>query len=1027
MTSSWTGDVERRLRHLFGPGSAIGLTDGQLLERFADRRGESDAQAREAAFETILDRHGAMVLTVCRQMLGEAHTAEDAFQATFLVMIRRAGSLRVRGNGSIGPWLHGVACRIARNERRATARRHAREQRAAVSESRAAEASRTSDRDDASALLHQEVDRLPAKYRDPVVLCYFEGRTHDEAAAALNWPVGTVRGRLARARDQLRARLTRRGLAPAISLEAIRERFLARAAVPSSLRDATFAAAIRGTPAARVTALAKLSARSWLAARVRMSAAFVLVPALLAAGAGLEGYGTRAFTPPQHPAPPPGPGLTNRRPLGPIDFRPAPLPRFARARLGTPEFLGEGEIHEVVYTADGKYLASWEAIGPNRIWDAATGRTVRTFLHSREISIAPDGTTSACLDQERGLWLEDPASGRERRRWHKISGEAYRGLTFSPDIRMLAAITRKSDDSGHPIDFITLWDTASPTEFRRRLRGDWYGVHRLKFSADGKDLIVVSDDWIPPQAGGFPAPAPAQCFVRIFDLDTCRERRRYPIQGVQTQSVIFSRDSSLLDATDTDQAIRLVEVATGRRRGPSLIHNHRLRPGNDPVDRAYAADSGAPREFSPDGSILASGSFVGSSVGRRLAPIHLWDVARGEELRHFPAPPALVRSISFAPDGKTIASGGGDRVIRFWDVATGRERFPHVGHQAGLWTLAISPADGTVYTGGADRTIHRWDPVSGRDLGIFARFRLPVMRMAFSPDGKNVLVGRYGQVAIWSVSERREIRDLTSHEIMSLSCDLAYSPDGKTVIAEGRVWDVASGEAVMTLRSHRPATPTGTLSYGFPTVGFGKPAAVPDQARPEKPILDRSPIYYAPDGERIITTEPEGIRIWDLASKKEIGWAVRSPLYENDNNQHHVALSPDGHLIAVCLEGNRNEKGKRDRIIQVWELASGREVMTLKSHQETGLQSLAFSPDGRLLASGGESDAKVRVWDLATGRELRSLTGHLAGVTAVAFSADSRSVISGSADATAIVWDVSDLAEHLRAAEPLTSKTIKPP
>ncbi len=627
----------------------------------------------------------------------------------------------------------------------------------------------------------------------------------------------------------------------------------------------------------------------------------------------------------------------------------------------------------------------------------------------------------ARFEQDRGLWLEDPASGRERRRWHKIPGESYGALTLSPDGRTLAAITSREGETDFSRNLITLWDTASPTEFRRRLRGDWYGFHGLKFSADGKDLIVVSDDWKPPQAGGFlPVLPPAQCVVRIFDLATSRERSRYRIKDVWAYSVTFSREGSLLAATDTDQAIRLFDVATGRQRGHRLAHGPRLRNDNDPANRALESDSGFRLEFSPDGSILASGSHVGTAAP--LAPIHLWDVARGEELRHFPAHPEMVRSISFAPDGKTIASGGGDRVIRLWDVATGRERFPHVGHQAGLSALAISPVNGIIYTGGSDRTIRRWDPASGRDLGIFARLRLPVMGMAFSPDGKNLLVGGYGQVAIWSVSERREVRHLVSHEFMSLSYDLAYSPDGMTAIAEGRVLDVASGEAVMTLRADRLPTPTGTLPYGLPVGGLGKPPAVPDPTKPEKPILDRYPIFYAPDGKQIITTEPEGIRIWDVASKKEVGWAVRSHLYENNNEQHHAALSPDGRLIAVCLEDSRNEKGNRDWIIQVWELGSGREVETLRSHQETGLQSLAFSPDGRLLASGGGRDATVRIWEIATGRELRRFTGHLAGVNAVAFSPDGRSVISGSADASAIVWDVSDLAEHLSAVKALNAR-----
>src|SRR5690349_10360386 len=121
MASASVGDLGRHLGRLFGAGSAVGLSDGELLERFARRRDE----AAKAAFEILLARHGAMVLTVCRQVLRDAHAAEDAFQAAFLVLVRRAASLQVREPGSLGPWLHGVAYRIALKARQEAARRRA--------------------------------------------------------------------------------------------------------------------------------------------------------------------------------------------------------------------------------------------------------------------------------------------------------------------------------------------------------------------------------------------------------------------------------------------------------------------------------------------------------------------------------------------------------------------------------------------------------------------------------------------------------------------------------------------------------------------------------------------------------------------------------------------------------------------------------------------------------------------------------------------------------------------------------------
>ncbi len=165
MVSASARNLKRHLGRLFGAGSPVGLTDRDLLERCAHRRDES----AEAAFETIVARHGAMVLSVCRQVLGDEHAAEDAFQATFLVLFRRAGSLRVRAPGSLGPWLYEVAHHIASKARRGDVRRWARERRVPVPA--AGRTLAAIEQDELRALLHEEVNRLPAKYRAPVVLC----------------------------------------------------------------------------------------------------------------------------------------------------------------------------------------------------------------------------------------------------------------------------------------------------------------------------------------------------------------------------------------------------------------------------------------------------------------------------------------------------------------------------------------------------------------------------------------------------------------------------------------------------------------------------------------------------------------------------------------------------------------------------------------------------------------------------------------------------------------------------------------
>ena len=168
----------------------------------------------EAAFRELVNRHGPMVLGVCRQILRHPHDADDAFQATFLVLVRKARSIRV--DGSLAPWLCGVAYRTARRARDVAARYRP------IDACRSEEPSRSSPDDayqfDLRPLLHEELDRLPGKFRDAIVLCHLEGKSHVEAARLLRWPVGTVSGRLSRGRRLLRSRLERRGLevAPAM-------------------------------------------------------------------------------------------------------------------------------------------------------------------------------------------------------------------------------------------------------------------------------------------------------------------------------------------------------------------------------------------------------------------------------------------------------------------------------------------------------------------------------------------------------------------------------------------------------------------------------------------------------------------------------------------------------------------------------------------------------------------------------------------------------------------------------------------
>lgn len=287
MAGGTLGTVAKGVARLFGEGTVSGLDDRQLLERFVDG---GDA----VAFESLVARHGPMVLSVCRRTIRDDHSADDAFQATFLLLVRKARTIRAAE--SLGPWLHRVALRVAARTNRGLAKRRARELSSPAVLARAS-TPEPPDRELIRAL-HEAVDSLPEKYRAPIVMCYLEGRTHDEAAISLRWPIGSVKGRLARAREVLKVRLARRGvLAPAgailagLSAEA-------RASVPSILHEATIEAAIRfaaGEATASLAAGFSSAGAAVLAEEVSRAMTIKKLTTLAAILLGLIGGGAAAF------------------------------------------------------------------------------------------------------------------------------------------------------------------------------------------------------------------------------------------------------------------------------------------------------------------------------------------------------------------------------------------------------------------------------------------------------------------------------------------------------------------------------------------------------------------------------------------------------------------------------------------------------------------------------------------------------------------------------------------------------------
>jgi RNA polymerase sigma factor (sigma-70 family) len=286
MATSQPNAILQHLRQSVLVPDAAGLTDGQLLEAFLGSRDE-------AAFGLLVRRHGPMVMGVCRRVLRNVHDAEDAFQATFLVLVKKAASIASRE--LLANWLYGVAYNTARRANVAVARRRARERQ--VLEMPEPEAAVANPWTELQPLLDQELSRLPDRYRVPIVLCYLEGKTRKEAARQLGCPEGTVAGRLVRARAMLARRLARHGLVLSSGSLAVLLSQEASACVSTSVASDTIKAATlfaageaaaAGVIPANVFALTKGVRRSML--MTKLTIATVVLSIVACVGLGIGGY-----------------------------------------------------------------------------------------------------------------------------------------------------------------------------------------------------------------------------------------------------------------------------------------------------------------------------------------------------------------------------------------------------------------------------------------------------------------------------------------------------------------------------------------------------------------------------------------------------------------------------------------------------------------------------------------------------------------------------------------------------------------
>jgi RNA polymerase sigma factor (sigma-70 family) len=651
--------VFRHLRRVLHQERARQLTDADLLASFV-------STGDPAAFELLVWRHQRMVFAVCKRVLHDSHEAEDAFQATFLVLLRKARSIGKKE--SLASWLYQVAHRIACRASANSARRSRRQQ-CGIDLASAADHHAVNSDIDLWPVLDEEIQRLPAKYRGPVVLCYLEGKSYEEAAKELGWPKGTVSTRLTRARELLRQQLTKRGVTLSAATMVTTLAAQASASAPSKLVTATVSMATgsaAGAVSAKVAALSQGVVLAMLLTKIKICACALTTVAIVGAGSGWLWIDREQAVQGQTAAAPEAPKTIGDK-LGPI----------ADKWRAVQTFQVKFTDARIAVSPDGKRVAVGGRLPaePMQIWDIETGLPLKLANNQiplvGHLAYSPDSTKLAVCSstaEPEQIWILEANSGKRIAK-PTIGNGAEGKCWFAPDSKGLIAMMVKKESVQQ-----LFYDNISPPQ-------------PLAYDAGFiKHWALPTDLW-----GG------------VLNLDL-------KLEGSIGRTSAISNDAKILaveylgkvETTDNispAQLIKKQEILVVAAESGKIIQRFvpKLHSSGMPYElRALA--------FSPDAKHVVGAGWTEDGQGFAQC----WDLTNRRSWSV--ASDTVINDVAFSPDGILLAGAGEDNTIRLWEAVTGKEIAVVRGHSGPVVRVLFTPDRRRMVTASEDGTVRIWEP-----------------------------------------------------------------------------------------------------------------------------------------------------------------------------------------------------------------------------------------------------------------------------------------------------------------------------